>query len=232
MSGVLGLVPAKGGSVRFRRKNIQRLAGRTLLDWAAQAARDSGVIDTLVCSTEDDEVADYARAAGMEVPFVRPAALASEPYGCSDVGVHAVHALRELGYRFDTLIFLLPTCPLRTGADIAGALQTFHARGRANVMSVAPYEHTPWGAHRVADDGRVEAAFPTEYMTRPPQRPPLFRPNGAVHVVDVGTFLATGSYVSAPLYPWPMPAERSVDIDHEIDLVLAEAVLAQRAKAG
>lgn len=225
---VLALVPAKGGSVRFRRKNIQRLGGRTLLDWAAQAARDSGVVDHLVCSTEDAEVADYARAAGMDVPFVRPEALAREPYGCSDVGVHAVRALRELGYVFDTLIFLLPTCPLRSGEDVAGAYRIFLERGRENVMSVAAFEQTPWGAQRILEDGRVEAAFPVQYSQRSQDRPALVRPNGAVHVVDVERFLLSGSYTAQPLFPYAMPAERSVDIDHAVDLIVAEALLQQR----
>ena len=106
---VLGLIPAKRGSTRLPEKNIRPLAGKPLLHWTMDTARESGVIDRLIVSTEDEAVATVARARGAEVPFLRPPELARDPAGVVDVALHALQAMRELGAEFRTLIILLPT---------------------------------------------------------------------------------------------------------------------------
>src|SRR4029434_3121443 len=101
------------GSTRLPEKNIRPLGGKPLLGWTVEAARASGVIDRLIVSTEDELVAQIARACGAEVPFIRPAELARDPAGVVQVGLHALQAMRDLGAEFRTLVILLPTCPLR-----------------------------------------------------------------------------------------------------------------------
>ena len=92
---ILGLIPAKGGSTRLARKNLRLLAGRSLLAWAVEAARASGVLERIVVSTEDQEVVRAARGLGVDVPFLRPPELARDPAGVADVALHALTAVEE-----------------------------------------------------------------------------------------------------------------------------------------
>lgn len=221
----LGLIPAKGASTRFPQKNIARLGGRTLLEWAAAAARESGVLDRLVLSSEDEAVIEAAREAGIEAPFRRPAQLARDPAGIVDVALHALDELERAGARFDTLVILPPTAPLRSAADIRAAHELFVRHARASVMSVSEFGHTPFAALKIAADGTLEPYFP-EYLGRKSQEMPrAYRPNGAVHVLDVPRFRQARSYFAPPLVAYVMPPERSVDVDTRADLELAELML-------
>ena len=222
---VLGLLPAKGGSQRLAKKNIRELAGRSLLAWTADSLRESGVSDRLVVSTEDPEVAQAARDIGLEVPFLRPAELARDPAGVVDVALHALEALAALGESFTTLVIALPTCPLRQAEDIRGAYDLFIQRDRPFVMSVSEFEHTPLAALGIADDGHLEPYLPQYFGRKSQEMPAAYRPNGAVHVLDVAKFRAARSYFGDPLVGYVMPRERSFDIDTEEDLRAAEIYL-------
>lgn len=227
----LGLIPAKGGSQRLARKNILPLGGRPLLDWAFAAARDSGVIDRLVVSTEDAEIAEVAKRLGAEVPFLRPMELARDPAGVVDVALHALATLREQGDVFDTLVILLPTCPLRSADDVAGAVRLFRERDGRFLMSVTRSDHNPFNAMTLDPEGRLQPCFPDWVGRKPGTLPSTYRANGAIHVLDVAAFEAAKSYYAQPLLAYVMPPERSVDIDDRIGLRLAEAVLAESRRA-
>jgi N-acylneuraminate cytidylyltransferase len=222
---VLGLIPAKGGSQRLAKKNIRELAGRSLLAWTADSLRESAVADRLVVSSEDPEVAQAARDIGLDVPFLRPAELARDPAGVVDVALHALEALEAEGESFTTLVIALPTCPLRQAADIRGAYDLFIQRARPFVMSVSEFEHTPLAALGLADDGRLEPYLPQYFGRKSQEMPAAYRPNGAVHVLDVASFRAVRSYFGDPLVGYVMPRERSFDIDTEEDLRAAELYL-------
>lgn len=221
----LGLIPAKGGSTRLAKKNVHALGGRPLIAWAAEAARASGVIDRLVLSTEDAGVAEQARGLGIDVPFMRPPELARDPAGVVEVALHALETLEKAGERYDTIVILLPTCPFRTAADVRAAYELFIERGRPFLMSVAEYSHTPFAAYRMAEGGALAPVFPEYLELRSQQMPRAYRPNGAVHVLDVARFRAAGTYVADPLVGYVMPRERSIDIDTEADLREAEFML-------
>ncbi|HET9270820.1 MAG TPA: acylneuraminate cytidylyltransferase family protein, partial [Vicinamibacterales bacterium] len=112
MSGVLGIVPARGGSKGVPDKNLRPLAGRTLLDYAGAAARESGAVDRIVLSTDSEAIAAAGRAAGLEVPFMRPESLAQDDTPMLPVIVHALDALKQSGWVPDYVALLQPTSPL------------------------------------------------------------------------------------------------------------------------
>lgn len=223
----LGLIPAKGGSVRLARKNILPLGGRPLLAWAIDAARASGVIDRLVVSTEDAEIARIARELGADVPFLRPVELARDPAGVVDVALHALATLRAAGDVYDTVVILLPTCPLRTAADVAEATRLFQSGNGRFLMSVTRSDHNPFNAMTLNLEGQLEPCFPEWVGRKPGTLPTTYRANGAIHVLDVAAFELARSYYAQPLLAYVMPPERSVDIDDRIGLRLAEAILAE-----
>lgn len=223
----LGLIPAKGCSARFARKNIRYLGDKPLLAWAADAARESGVIDRLILSTEDPEVADIAEGYGIEVPFLRPRELANDPAGVSDTALHAIEQLETLGEYYKTLVILLPTCPLRTAEDIRAAYDLFLQKNRPFLMSVSEFSHTPLAALQQSADGTLDPYMPEFFGRKSQEMPPAYRPNGAIHVLDIEAFKRERSYLAAPLVGYVMPRERSIDIDSEEDLRSAEFLLAQ-----
>ena len=222
---VLGLIPAKGGSTRLTKKNIRALAGRSLLAWTAEAARGSAVMDRIIVSTEDDEVAAEARSLGLEVPFMRPPELARDPAGVVHVALHALEQLEAAGEAYDTLVTMLPTCPLRSAEDIRAAYDLFIERQRPFLLSVSEFDHTPLAALGSTEDGRLEPYLPQYFGRKSQEMPAAYRPNGAVHVLDVVAFRREKTDLAQPLVGYVMPRERSFDIDTEADLKAAEAHL-------
>jgi len=227
---VLGLIPAKGGSTRLPRKNVLPLGGRPLMAWAAEAARASGVIDRLVVSTEDEEVAAIALDLGLDVPFRRPVELARDPAGVVDVALHALAELAAAGHEYRTLVLMTPTCPFVTAEDVRAAFELFVTRHASFLMSVSPFPHTPFAALRLDGEGFLSPCFP-EYIGRKSQQmPPAVRCNGALHVLDVEAFRRERSYYAQPLVGYVMPLERSVDIDTAADLEEAELRLVKQER--
>ena len=223
---VLGLIPAKGGSTRLAKKNILPVGGKPLINWAFDAVRCSEVCDQIILSTESQEVADVARSAGMDVPFLRPDHLARDPAGIVDVALHALDELEKAGQVFTTLVIAAPTCPLRTSQDVRDAYKLFQRSDRPFVMSVNEFSHTPFAALRMSASGRLSPCFPEYFGRKSQELPKTYRPNGAVHVLDVPAFRLAGTYFGDPLIAYVMPRERSYDIDTALDISEVEAFLA------
>ena len=223
---VLGLIPAKLGSLRLPQKNIRPLGGKPLIAWSIEAARNSGVIDRLIVSTEDDQVAEIAERYGAEIPFRRPAELARDPAGVVEVAMHALAELRITGEEYKIIIILLPTCPFRSKDDIREAFKFFQSKNARFLMSVNEYSHPPFSALKF--DGEVLKPFFPEYIGKKSQElPSAWRANGAFHILDVSAFEKAKSYYAQPLHGYPMPRNRSIDIDCEEDWQEAEQFLAK-----
>jgi CMP-N,N'-diacetyllegionaminic acid synthase len=215
---VLGLIPARGGSKGVPRKNVRELAGKPVLAWTVETARASKSLARVVVSTDDEEIAAVARACGAEVPFVRPAELAGDE--TTDLPVYR-HALEVLDDGFDAVAWLRPTAPLRTADDVDAAVARLEETGADCVRSVCPAEHNPYWMSTI-EDGRLVPLL-GEVPPRRQLLPEVVRLNGAVDVVrctSVGDELFGGD-----VRAYVMPAERSVDLDTELDFLLAEAIL-------
>ena len=107
----LAVIPARGGSKSIPRKNLVDVAGRPLIAWVIGAARAARRLDRVIVSTEDEEIAETARRFGAEVPFVRPADLATDTVSLIPVVQHALSAMDGLGFRADAVVSLQPTSP-------------------------------------------------------------------------------------------------------------------------
>lgn len=225
-SQTLCLIPAKGGSTRLARKNLAMLGDKPLIAWAGEAARDSGAVDRVIVSTDDDEIAEAARTHGIDVPFMRPAALARDPAGVQEVALHALDEVDPEGAIYRTLVILLPTAPFRTSDDILAAHELYRRRGATALMSVAEYDHTPFAAMAISEGDLLTPHFPDYFELKSQDHPRAYRPNGAIHILDVATFRATRSYTAPPVVAYVMPRARSIDIDREEDLALARVLIA------
>lgn len=215
--GVLGIIAARGGSVRLPRKNVLPFCGRPLIAWTVEAALASGSIDRVVTSTDDEEIAAAALAAGSDVPFLRPAHLATSRAGSCEV---VEHVLDTLGTALEFVVLLQPTSPLRLSHDIDAAVGLARASGAPAVVSVYPFEK-PWPVLRRLDGDDVMHAVET-----PAGGPATHVLNGAIYVVRPEALRLHRSFTPPGTLGYVMPAERSIDIDTKLDFILAEALAA------
>lgn len=227
---VLALVPARGGSKGIPRKNLVPVGGHPLIWWSVQAGREAARVDRVVVSTDDDEIADAARAAGAEVPFLRPASLAEDLTPDLPVFRHALTWLAdEEGYRPDLVVHLRPTSPARRPGLVDEAIERLLGDPTATaVRSVRPAEHPPHKTWWVGDDGVLAPVLGTlaeELFNQPRQS----LPQGWLHdgVVDVirSEVIRDGSMTGTRILALPMDEAESVDIDRPADLAAAEAAL-------
>lgn len=218
---VLAVIPARGGSKRLPRKNLLLLGDKPLLAWTAAAAAGSRYLDRAILSSDDAEIIRLGESLGLEAPFVRPASLSGD---APSAAVAALHAL-ELFPGYDYIVLLQPTSPFRVAVDIDAALETLCASRADACVSVtkAPIKRD-W-LFTVRDDGLL-APWPCRASVPPDgEGQDLHVLNGAVYVATTSFFLASQTFFSPSTVAYVMPAERSVDIDTEHDLLFAEFLL-------
>lgn len=218
---VLAVVPARGGSKGLPRKNLRPFLGRPLIEWTLGAARAAKVIDRLIVSSDDPEIMALANKLGCEAPFRRSPELSGDQASSIDVVLDTLDRLPG----FDIVVLLQPTSPLRTHLDVEGALDRMAATGAPACVSVTEARSHPWLVLGEAPGGRIQPFVipPPGASLRRQDLPPAWMLNGAVYVAEVDwlrrerTFLKPGETAL-----WPMPPERSIDIDTLEDFEAAE----------
>ena len=228
---VVAAIFARGGSKGVPRKNIRPLAGKPLIAYAIEAARASRLVDRVVVSTDDTEIADVARAHGAEVPFLRPAELAQDSTSEWLAWQHALRALAgapgQPAPAIDVLVSVPPTAPLRSAADIDACIEKLTGGDADIVITVKPAERNPYFNMVVLDDQQ------TARRAIVPDRP-ILRRQDARTVYDMTTvaYAARPSYVlrssgvfDGKVQAVVIPAERALDIDTELDFAYAEFLM-------
>jgi N,N'-diacetyl-8-epilegionaminate cytidylyltransferase len=228
MSGVLAAVFARGGSKGVPRKNIAMVAGKPLLGHAIEAARASRTVDRIIVSTDDAEIADVARAHGAEVPFLRPAELASDKASEWLSWRHAIMAMRDIAphFAFDTFVSVPATAPMRQPSDIDAAVEELRSSDADIVVTVTPAQRNPWFNMMKIDD--------RGYATLVNPGAGVVGRQGAPVVYDITTvaYAARPDYVFRVDHPFEgrvrtvvVPQERALDIDTPFDLHLARLLM-------
>ena len=191
---ILGLVPARGGSKGVPGKNVRPLAGHTLLEYTARAARESGVLDRVVLSTDSPEIADAGRRAGLEVPFMRPVRLAADETPMVPVIEHALTEVSRDGWSPDIVVLLQPTSPLRRPDHIRAAVAMLRDTGADSVVTVVevPRHLSPDYVMRI-EGGRLEPFLPDgARVTRRQDARPAYSRDGTVYAFRRSTIERTG----------------------------------------
>ena len=225
---VLGVITARGGSKGIPRKNLAVVGGKSLLAWTAEAARNAGRLDRVVLSTDDAEIAEHARALGIEVPFLRPAELALDSTPTIPVLQDVVRRLEQSGDNYDAVFTLQPTNPLRTSGDIDGAVALMEKTRSDSVISfVEVGERHPARMKYVDADGRVQdPPFAERFEGQPRQQlSPLYLRDGSVYLTRRNVLMDEGSIKGADCRAWIIPVERSCNIDTPFDLFIAEQLI-------
>lgn len=229
----LAVIPARGGSKGVPYKNIRLLDGKPLIAYTIEAAIASGVVDRLLVSTDDPEIAKFSRLLGAEV-LIRPSALAEDETPTLPVLRHTLAVLAETGYIPDAVMTLQPTSPLRTAKHIAEAAEVFASDPDADslVSCVAvPHIYHPRSVMKLSVDGYLEAFLGESIMPlRRQDKEPVYARNGAAIYITRRERL--GEYIfGGKLVPYHMDQADSIDIDTEADFAEAEKVLRERSCA-
>ncbi len=230
MSRVLGIVPARGGSKGVPGKNTRLLAGRPLIEYTARAARDSNVIDRMILSTDSEDIAEAGRRAGLEVPFMRPAALAEDDTPMLPVVQHAVAALSWDGWTPEVVVLLQPTSPLRRPSHVRDAVMMLIETKADSVVTVVelPRHLSPDYVMRI-EAGVLQPFLPDgARVTRRQDARPAYSRDGTVYVFWRATLDRFGSIYGERCQPLIVSAADSLSIDSLDDWAEAERRLAER----
>jgi CMP-N-acetylneuraminic acid synthetase len=230
MGQVLGLVPARAGSKGVPGKNTRLLAGRPLLEYTARAAGESGVLHRVVLSTDSEEIAECGRRVGLDVPFIRPAALARDETPMLPVVEHALDELRRQGWEPEMVVLLQPTSPLRKPAHIRATVGQLQQTGADSVVTVVavPQHLSPDYVMRV-EDGRLRPFLPEGVrVTRRQDVRPAYVRDGTVYAFWTTTLRRFGSIYGDDCRPLVLGADESLSIDSAADWAAAERALAGR----
>jgi CMP-N,N'-diacetyllegionaminic acid synthase len=226
---VLGVIPARGGSKGIARKNLAPLAGRPLLAYTADAVRASRRLTRTIVSTEDPEIAAAAQALSLEVPFLRPAALAADDTPMLPVVQQALAAMQSGGDAYEAVVLLQPTSPLRRAEHIDAALDLLASTGADSVVTVVevPHQFSPVSILRI-EEGRLRPFHDGPKPTRRQDKPRFYARNGPAVIAVRAAVVAAGSLYGDDSRPLVMPMRDSHDIDSADDLELIELLLSRR----
>lgn len=223
----LAIVPARAGSKRLPGKNLRPLHGKPLIGWTLEAALQAGGIDRVIVSTDSEEIAEVSRRSGADVPFLRPPELAGDTTTTQDVVEHAIYTLVGQGERYERIVLLQPTSPLRTARHIEDALRLFERKRALSVISVSPAEHPPQWINRLGPDGEMDHFLDAVHKSRRSQDfADYYQLNGAIYIADTQALLHHHSfYLDERCYGYVMSRRDGIDIDTEIDWYVAEALM-------
>jgi N-acylneuraminate cytidylyltransferase len=229
---IVAFIFARGGSKGLPRKNLLPLAGVSLLARAIRCAKGVRGVNRVVVSTDDQEIADAARAEGAEVPFLRPAELASDSAREWQAWRHAIDFVEnQPGAKPVDIFVSVPTvCPLRTSEDVARAVALYRKGNCDIVFSVTPSAANPYYNMVEIDDATGAAALskPPEAVLHGRQKAPVvYDVVAAVYVTNPAFIREADSIWGGRNATIEIPRERAVDIDTIVDFKLAEALLEQ-----
>ena len=232
MSSVLAIIPARGGSKGVPRKNIKELAGKPLIGYSIDAAKEVSRLADIVVSTEDEEIAEVARELGADVPFMRPPELAEDLTPTYPVIMHVLSEMERLrGSEYSAVLLLQPTCPMRSAAHIDRALDMMTEEPCDSVVSVVEVSNVhPFRMKRLVGNRLINYIDQGFEDMRPRQvLPKVYLRNGAIYLNTRASLFRHEALVGAHCLGMVMDEEESVNIDGPLDFVLAEALLSGRS---
>lgn len=220
---VLALIPARGGSKGIPRKNIIDLAGKPLISYTIEAANKSQYIDSVVVSTDSDEIAEISMKYGARIPFMRDADISNDTSKSIDVVVDAIQKLSDGGEIYDILVFLQPTSPLRTTTDIDLALEQFVNNKCLQLTSVVENDRYPL-LIRTIDNDRLKPLLQENSSVRRQDMKKTYYVNGAIYIARINDIDGDTS-LNDGVIPYVMTKRNSCDIDDIDDLKIAESYI-------
>lgn len=219
--GSLAIIPARHGSLRLPGKNTRLIGGKPMVQWTIEAALQSTSVDSVLVSSDDPEVLNVARAAGVSLVVKRPPALAAPGSSSADVVRHALTAAQAAGLSTDVICLLQPTSPARNSGHVDEAFDLKVSREAAAVVSVCELDHPLAWCVSIDESQRLGRLSPAGAHLAA-----CYRLNGAIYIVDRRTFEEHGEFSPAGTLGYVMPRHYSVDVDTQYDFDFACALMA------
>ncbi len=222
----LAIIPARSGSKGLKDKNIKLMNGKPMLAYTIEAARESSLFDEVFVSTDSERYAKIAVEWGADVPFLRDDKLSTDTVSSWDVVKDAIIRYEEAGRIFDTIALLQPTSPLRTSDDIVLGYKEMVKRNANIIIGVCETDHSPLWSNTLPKDNSLKNFIPQDLIKVPRQSlPTYYRINGALYIVKTKYLLDAGSIYGARSFATIMSKENSIDIDDEMDFIIAETLM-------
>jgi CMP-N-acetylneuraminic acid synthetase len=223
---MIAVIPARGGSKRIPRKNLVEFGGRPLISWTIEAAVESDLFERVLVSTDDAEIAALAEEYGLDVPFLRDRG-ADDFTPVSEATIAALNQVRaHIGETYQTVVQLLPSCPLRESRHIIEAVNNFRQHQATFQISCSEFGWTnPWWAVTLDDNQVPQPLFPEQRQARSQDLPRLYCPTGAIWIAQVEPLYRAGTFYGPGHIYFPIEWSAGIDIDNPGDLELARALL-------
>lgn len=229
---IVGIIPARGGSKRIPDKNIKDISGKPLIAYTIIEAKKSKYLDRLIVTTDDEKIAKISRSYGADVPFIRPKELAKDKSNVIDTLIHAVNYLEsEEKYSPDIIVLLEPTSPLRTVEDVDSAIKKHLETNADSIVGVVKGDNRhPLKAKIIKDNKLVDYLFEEKKIIRSQDLPEVYFRNGAYYSVKKDVLMSMKTLYGKDTRPYIMSAEKSIDINEELDFKIAEILLNRKGK--
>lgn len=223
---VLAVIPARGGSKRLPRKNIIKIGEHPMIAYSIMAANSAKSVTDWIVSSEDDEILEVARKYGATTPFKRPAKLATDEVRNIDVVLHTLDYMEnEKGIKYDIILLLQPTSPIRKAEHIDDAIQMLWKSDLPTLAAVkGPFQKRDPVLKRIDINGNL-VAYCNDREIDP--REPFYIYNAALYAVKRDYFVTNKRFISEKQVPFVMDKYYSIDVDELADLIVAEAYLDQ-----
>ena len=229
MTGIVALIPARGGSKRLPRKNILPFLGKPIIAWTIEAADASQLFDAVIVSTDDDEIASIAQQFGAEV-YRRNSELSNDEATVSSVCIDYLTDKTEQERNWHEMAVLYATAPLRKAADIVNTVLLLEEGVCNFALAATEYDLPPHQALKLTGKHDVTPMWPDIVPMKSSEIGNLVVDNGSTYVVNVSAFLAQKNFYGPGLRVNVMPRQRSHDIDKEYDFKIAEFFALQGEK--
>lgn len=225
---LLALIPARGGSKRLPGKNKRELGGQSLIAWSIQAAQGIPEICDILISTDDPEIAELSKAAGVLVPWLRPEELATDKATSVDVALHALDWYEKENGKVNGLLLLQPTSPFREKKTILRGIELFIKHGQSQVVSVSPSHNHPMWAMKMQGDFLEPYINGGSGNTRSQDLPMAYILNGNFYLTSPQKLRECNSFLSDKTIPLLIESQKeAIDIDTEWDFEVARCALKQ-----
>lgn len=218
----VAIIPARGGSKRIQRKNIKPFAGKPIIAYSIEAARECGLFDRIIVSTDDEEIADTALSLGAEIPFMRPKELSDDYTPTIPVIAHAVQTLQSQGHNIEAACCIYATAPFIRASDLIDAHQAMMTHQKGYAFPVTTFPFPIQRALMREEDGEIAMCYPEHFSTRSQDLKEAYHDAGQFYWGTPEAWLSAKPLFSDSATTIVLPRHLVQDIDTPEDWTRAE----------